>query len=101
MPANKSSVFGPESDSQAADCRDGARTMTPFNGELSPPFEIVEPAAWRGRSRPVRGRPWRRWCTGKGHAGTAWRATPGLGLVDIGRNLSDARGHAGIAGADG
>src|SRR4030088_1166299 len=47
MPAHKSSVFGPESYSQAADCRDGARTMTPFNGELSPPFEIVEPAAWR------------------------------------------------------
>ena len=27
--------------------RDGAPTMTPLDGELSPPFEIVEPAEWR------------------------------------------------------
>src|ERR1041384_1128384 len=27
--------------------RDGAPTMTQFDGELSPPFEIVEPATWR------------------------------------------------------
>jgi N-formylglutamate amidohydrolase len=30
-----------------ADGRDGVRTMTQFNGDLSPPFEITEPAAWR------------------------------------------------------
>ena len=30
-----------------ADDRDGARRMTQFDGELSPPFEIVEPANWR------------------------------------------------------
>jgi N-formylglutamate amidohydrolase len=33
--------------SRTADSRDGAPTMTQFDGELSPPFEIVEPAAWR------------------------------------------------------
>ena len=30
-----------------ADARDGAKGMTEFAGELSPPFEIVEPQAWR------------------------------------------------------
>src|ERR1700752_4071135 len=31
----------------ADDSRDGAPTMTQIDGELSPPFEIVEPAEWR------------------------------------------------------
>jgi len=30
-----------------ADARDGAKGMTEFAGELSPPFEIVEPQTWR------------------------------------------------------
>src|SRR3979490_3400091 len=30
-----------------ADLRDGAPAMTQFDGELSPPFEIIEPAPWR------------------------------------------------------
>ena len=30
-----------------ADDRDGARRMTKLDGELSPPFRIVEPASWR------------------------------------------------------
>ena len=30
-----------------ADQRDGAKGMTEFEGELSPPFEIVEPQTWR------------------------------------------------------
>src|SRR4029450_12303127 len=34
-------------DRRTADDRDGARLMTKFDGELSPPFEIVEPASWR------------------------------------------------------
>src|SRR5215510_11462747 len=36
-----------EPDRRIADDRNGARRMTQFDGELSPPFTIVEPASWR------------------------------------------------------
>ena len=47
METRKSSVF-PAVMTTAAQRIQGQRpTMTEFNGELSPPFEIAEPAAWR------------------------------------------------------
>src|SRR5260221_4552955 len=47
METRKSSVF-PAVMTTAAQRIQGQRpTMTEFNGELSPPFEIVEPAPWR------------------------------------------------------
>ena len=42
-----------------------------------------------------------RWRAGVGAAGTARRTARGSGLIDIRRDLSDAEGDAGSAGADG
>src|SRR5947209_4457341 len=48
MPTYESSIYGPKSRFPWQwIAGGGARTMTPLNGELSPPFEIVEPASWR------------------------------------------------------
>ena len=41
---HKSSVFPAESHVQTGGCKGRRPTMTQFDGELSPPFEIVEPA---------------------------------------------------------
>ena len=47
MRAHKSSVFLAESSLQSSGFQGRRPTMTQFDGELSPPFEIVEPAKWR------------------------------------------------------
>src|SRR6267378_678177 len=47
MSPHKSSVFLAQMTRQDTDSQGRRPTMTQFNGELSPPFEIVEPAAWR------------------------------------------------------
>src|SRR2546423_14667743 len=48
MRAHKTSGFLAETTVQKILGLKGRRpTMTPFDGELSPPFEIVEPATWR------------------------------------------------------
>src|SRR5437899_11925189 len=48
MRAHKSSVFPAVNDGFQSSGFQGRRpTMIQVNGELSPPFEIVEPAAWR------------------------------------------------------
>src|SRR5512140_2279021 len=39
--------FAGRNDLSAADSRGRRPTMTQTNGELSPPFEIVEPPSWR------------------------------------------------------
>src|SRR5258705_4097969 len=47
MSPHKSSVFLAQMTLQDTDSQGRRPTMTQFSGELSPPFEIVEPAAWR------------------------------------------------------
>src|SRR5258708_30317793 len=47
MSPHKSSVFLAQMTRQDTDSQGRRPTMTQFNGELSPPFEIVEPAEWR------------------------------------------------------
>ena len=47
MRAHKSSVFLAESSLQSGGFQGRRPTMTQHDGELSPPFEIVEPANWR------------------------------------------------------
>jgi N-formylglutamate amidohydrolase len=47
MRVHKSSVFLAESSTQSSGFQERRPTMTQHDGELSPPFEIVEPASWR------------------------------------------------------
>src|ERR1700734_3562681 len=47
MSSHKNSVFWHKRPVQSHGFQGRRPTMTQFDGELSPPFEIVEPAAWR------------------------------------------------------
>src|SRR5258706_9792211 len=47
MGSHKNSVFMAGMACQSSGFQGQRPTMTQFDGELSPPFEIVEPAAWR------------------------------------------------------
>ena len=47
MGSHKNSVLWQEWRAQSSGFQGQRPTMTQFDGELSPPFEIVEPAAWR------------------------------------------------------
>src|SRR5258705_9915661 len=47
MSPHKSSVFLAQMTRQDTDSKGRRPTMTQFDGELSPPFEIVEPEHWR------------------------------------------------------
>src|SRR3979490_141866 len=47
MGSHKTPFLWQEWRAQAGGCEGQRPTMTQFNGDVSPPFEIVEPAAWR------------------------------------------------------
>src|SRR5258706_10543890 len=47
MGSHKNSVFMAGMACQSSGFKGRRPTMTQFDGELSPPFEIVEPATWR------------------------------------------------------